>query len=1508
MKKLLLFVFIFLNYYCFAQFSKTHYIPPLSNSSVINPLGQFLYISCPSLTPVNFTVKSLGGSIISGTVTRDTPYVLKIGEGSDTQIMVDATSAGQVLNNKGYIVEANDLVYVTVRLTAVQNFHAGGLVSKGLAALGTQFRIGGFTNTQLAFPIGPSHYTFASILATENNTTVSFGDIKPGVKVLNKEALGNAIPNVVLNRGESYTIAVQGPHFDNADGLIGASITSNKPIAVNCGSFAGTNGNLNNLDLGTDQIVSVERTGREYIFIRGNGENIVERPLIVANENNTDVFLNGNTVPVTTLAAGQYLSLDGSSFSANGNLYVSTSKNVFAYQGIGGIINQANQNMVFVPPLNCQTPKVINNIPFIDKVDNNGSSFTGTVAIITEAGATLSFIINGIPYNLTTLPGNIIKKGPFTVDGNIEYVTYTFEGLVGNISVFSTKQLYLSYFGSSGNATYGGFYSGFTFKPEIAFAKVSASASDCIPSVKLSINSLTAFDEFQWRLNDVDITGATGNEYIPSEAGFYNVIAKISACGTVISSDKIPVSACPTDIDNDFVNDNIDIDNDNDGITNCTESFGNTTVNLSNPNTGTIAIGTYVNPFTISTTSSGPLPANNFVGTATGSFVSQTNTNKGNAVTKKFNFTKPVSLTLEYVTIAPATDWLSSSGEFILQVPVDKTITVLNPTDQLLIDTNYDGIYESGVTSFSSFQIRFRLNNGGLPLAAGTGKFKFQTYLTNSLSYTHTNLLETGSSSKASFTLIATCVPKDTDGDTIPDQLDIDSDNDGIPDLTEALGSSAATLFTDTNKNGLNDSYEPDGLSYDIDYDGVEDYLDLDSDNDGIYDLTESGSNAVDANNDGIIDSVPGSFGANGLFNAIETTIDSGILNYTVANTDSDSFKNHIDRDSDGDACFDVIEAGFADPDNDAILGTSPVTINARGIVTSASGYTLPNSSYIISAPITITKQPGNITSCVNQKAIFVVESNVVNSYQWQVSPDGVSYTNITDGALYSGAMTNTLQINSVSLAMTNYKYRAILNKNGNTCGRTSAPGTISLYNSPVVTPVTTLVQCDDDLDGITNFNLKQKESFISANAVNETFTYYSSLNAANSADSGFQITNPESYNNFKGNTIWVRVQNTNGCFSITQMNLIVSATQIPAGTSWNFSVCDDFINETNGDTDGISVFNFHTVTAAITAILPSGTAFVVSYYKNETDAQLETNALDATFPPDPSNPLSIYNYRNIGSPNTQKIWVRVDSSVDNSCFGLSDYVTLSVVPLPDIEKTGASIVCAGTPNQTIEIDAGLISGSPNDYNYIWTRNGQPLAGETQYTLNTDQDGVYTSLITNKITGCSRTRTINVAYSEKAVFGDIIVEDLNPNNSITVNVTGRGNYEFSITSASGPFQDSNFFGNLNSGIYTVYIRDKNKCGIVTKEVAVIGAPKFFTPNGDGINDYWKISGSTNTFFTNSKVNIFDRYGKLIYQIKSGAENGWDGTFNSKPLPADDYWYTLYLQDGRTAKGHFALKR
>lgn len=142
------------------------------------------------------------------------------------------------------------------------------------------------------------------------------------------------------------------------------------------------------------------------------------------------------------------------------------------------------------------------------------------------------------------------------------------------------------------------------------------------------------------------------------------------------------------------------------------------------------------------------------------------------------------------------------------------------------------------------------------------------------------------------------------------------------------------------------------------------------------------------------------------------------------------------------------------------------------------------------------------------------------------------------------------------------------------------------------------------------------------------------------------------------------------------------------------------------------------------------------------------------------------------------------------------------------------------------------------------------------------------------------------------------------NNTVVIEYSGSGNYEFSI---DGDFyQDNPDFFNLSAGSYTAYARDKNDCSeSITFPFIILDYPRFFTPNSDGFNDTWTIK-NLNTL-PQATIAIFDRYGKLLKQFNSSNLN-WNGTFNGHLLPADDYWFYLIFEDGKNIKGHFSLKR
>jgi gliding motility-associated-like protein len=77
-------------------------------------------------------------------------------------------------------------------------------------------------------------------------------------------------------------------------------------------------------------------------------------------------------------------------------------------------------------------------------------------------------------------------------------------------------------------------------------------------------------------------------------------------------------------------------------------------------------------------------------------------------------------------------------------------------------------------------------------------------------------------------------------------------------------------------------------------------------------------------------------------------------------------------------------------------------------------------------------------------------------------------------------------------------------------------------------------------------------------------------------------------------------------------------------------------------------------------------------------------------------------------------------------------------------------------------------------------------------------------------------------------------------------------------------------------------------------LAAVQLPRVFSPNGDGINDYWEWSNTE--LFANTKLTIFNRYGDKIYEVTS-YNNTWDGSLNGRPLQEDAYYYVISSNQG-----------
>ena len=251
----------------------------------------------------------------------------------------------------------------------------------------------------------------------------------------------------------------------------------------------------------------------------------------------------------------------------------------------------------------------------------------------------------------------------------------------------------------------------------------------------------------------------------------------------------------------------------------------------------------------------------------------------------------------------------------------------------------------------------------------------------------------------------------------------------------------------------------------DTDADGIPNMYDLDSDNDGIYDVVESGSGV--AHTDGLPD---GPINALGLPLSVDADED-GILDYTLANSDDDIAKiyDFLSLDADADGCNDVIEAGFDDPDGNGKLANAPLTVDEKGRITDNGGYATPadlNGNNIADFQEAGQAPSGAVPNstlevCPGLETILLHPTIMRDyfTYQWEVSTDGAIYTNVTDNETYQGAQSDTLQVsNGISLN----RYRVIITDPSFACDNTvSDIISLQVYDSPNAGGDGTLELCD---------------------------------------------------------------------------------------------------------------------------------------------------------------------------------------------------------------------------------------------------------------------------------------------------------------------------------------------------------------------------------------------------------------------------------------------------------------
>ena len=408
---------------------------------------------------------------------------------------------------------------------------------------------------------------------------------------------------------------------------------------------------------------------------------------------------------------------------------------------------------------------------------------------------------------------------------------------------------------------------------------------------------------------------------------------------------------------------------------------------------------------------------------------------------------------------------------------------------------------------------------------------------------------------------------------------------------------------------------------------------------------------------------------------------------------------------------------------------------------------------------------------------------------------------------------------------------------------------------------------------------------------------------------------------------IYVRVENEQtGCVNAKGTFKIIVNPKPTITLPTALNVCD-----TDGTNDGF--FSYPLNEDLQKEILGTSqlTGFTVTFHESQTDAIGGLNAV-----------ADLGTYMGY----THKLWIRVQNN-NTKCFEVaSSQLNVEMLPEPKIiTDNNINSICVDYTNQFVirplmlKIKAPIIpqnANTPTPYSvsYQWYEGtsgvvAPGLSTGTTYLVNqaelTGATRTYTVKITsNSSRGCSVTSAgFDVIQSGPAVkqpgtIGYEITNAFEDNQIITALVTGYGTYQYSLDEVDGVKQDCPVFENVPLGTHTIFVHDVKALSgnntfncekLIIDGVQTIDYPHYFTPNGDGTNDFWNISGLAFRIPT-STIYIFNRDGKLIKQISPDG-NGWDGFYNNELMPSTDYWFTVDFTEKtiqKQFKSHFSLKR
>ena len=205
-----------------------------------------------------------------------------------------------------------------------------------------------------------------------------------------------------------------------------------------------------------------------------------------------------------------------------------------------------------------------------------------------------------------------------------------------------------------------------------------------------------------------------------------------------------------------------------------------------------------------------------------------------------------------------------------------------------------------------------------------------------------------------------------------------------------------------------------------------------------------------------------------------------------------------------------------------------------------------------------------------------------------------------------------------------------------------------------------------------------------------------------------------------------------------------------------------------------------------------------------------------------------------------------------------------------------------------------------------WEIDGVVRSTDFEYTDSFANGNYSVTLTVQNADGCeiTRTNTIEVFKNPEADFSyspeDIYISqpEVFFNDLSIGNVVG---WDWTLGDGESSNAQNPVHNYTDGGTYTVtlYIEDDNGCVdsteqlVTVKDELLLFIPTAFTPNGDGVNDVFRLSGLG---IVNANVKIYNRWGEKL--IDEDNFSGWDGTYMGEPAQTGVYIYTVTIMDTR----------